>query len=178
VPIDNLQIYSEPAEIRDRDERLGRPSFNALDITYIYPTCLPSVHEQIRFCQAAREARESKRSGVSADDMLRPVVEPQTYHGKQSQDRGSKQSQDLSRAASSGAVSFNKNYELYYSRCHPIRDMGLTVPPPRLVQPLELTKRKMEIFRMPDGGEELVEVPRGIISRKLRIIISPPLLFC
>lgn len=165
------QIYPESEDVRDRDERLGRPALNAYDITYIYPTSLPSIHEQFRFCQAAREAREGKRTGVSAEDMLRPVAEPQSmYQGKQSShDRGSKQAHELSRASSSTSIAYNKNYELYYSRCHPIRELGLAVPPPRLVQPSELAKRKMEIFRMPDGEDELVEVPRGIIARKFLI---------
>ena len=128
------------------------------------------MHEQARFSQAVRDAKESKRDKITAEDynnvvfMNQSQIIPQNIHipGKQSSSAVSGAGLRSSSATSNSGP--NKVLESYVSSCHPIRDLGLAVPPPRLVQPVELSKREHKIYSLPDSDDESIELPVGYVA--------------
>jgi hypothetical protein len=164
--MDRIPVYDTAVNETSRNKyRDGRNMHN----TYIFPTSLPSVHEQIRFAQAVRDCKDAKKSTVSSDDVYgavladpaQPAVHTPHFQGKQSSSAAAAAAAGGLRSASSVPSAASKTMELYQSSCHPIRDLGLAVPPPRLVQPAELSRREHEIYRMPDSDDELIELPEG-----------------
>lgn len=158
--IDSSKVYD------DDPNELSRFGLNSNGITYIYPTALPSLHEQARFAQAVRDCKDAKRCIVSLDDVYTSVlVEPSqlVHHGYLGKQSGIISSSGL-RSNTNPIILSNKNMDLYQSRCHPVRDLGLAFPFPRLVQPAELSRREHELYHMPDSDEESIELPEGYLN--------------
>jgi hypothetical protein len=159
-----LQVYDDEST-EDRHSR-----YSNRDVTYIYPTSLPSLHEQARFSQAVRDCKDTKRSVVRPDDVHTAVLSNASHvttqqiygPGKQSSIASSAGLRNI--AGSAPVIASNKNMELYQSRCHPVRDLGLAVPLPRFVQPAELSRREHEIYSMPDSDDEFIDLPTGYVS--------------
>ncbi len=181
--IDRIPIYDHDTDYGVVETRgcSTRATFHGAsnDISYFFPTTLPSVLDQIRFTQASREYRRNGNS-VMGDELLYlniPVQEqgvsstsrfgekqPRNSFGGEKQLRGSSDSSvsGLRGSISSGILSSKIN-DIFQTHCHPIREMSLIVPPPRLVQPSELSRRQNEICRVMDTDEEIVEIPRSTI---------------
>jgi hypothetical protein len=130
---------------------------------------LPSAHKQFRFCQSSRDAREAKKGAGSADDFFKSfiansdgVIAPARFGGDKQAKHSDGASSSGLRSMSTNLVAPPKGLDKYFMRCHPIREMGLVLPPPRLVQPTELSRRQTEILRLPDVDEDVLEIPRSI----------------
>lgn len=138
-------------------------------MTYIFPTSLASIHEQARFSQAVRDCKDAKRTVVSSDDIYSAILtdpSPLTAsHSYGSEKQSSIASNvGLRNTAGPATLASNRSMEVYLSRCHPVRDLGLAFPLPNLVQPAELSRREHEVYRMPDSDDETIELPRGYIA--------------
>ena len=126
---------------------------------YIYPTGLPSVHQQIRFSQAVRNCRDAKKNVIVSDDVYDSVLTDPVAaipHPGPSKQAGIS-STGTSLRSSSGFGITSKSMDAYLKCCQPIRDLGLCLPPARLAQPSELSRREQEIYRMPDSDDEVIE---------------------
>lgn len=151
------------------NETTGTTSHNNDTIrngTYIYPTSLPSIHEQARFSQAVRDCKDAKRTVVTSDDIYSAVLMDPSQVSVQSSFAPGKQSSIAGSAGLRHSVPpiSNKNMELYLEKCQPIRDLGLVLPLARFVQPAELSRREHEIYGMPDSDDELIDLPDGYIA--------------
>ena len=134
--------------------------------TYIYPTSLPSVHEQARFSQAVRDCKDAKKAFVTSEDIYSAVLMDPSQVAAQNNFVPSKQSSIAGSAGlrhSAPPIS-NKNLEQYLEKCQPIKDLGLGLPIARFVQPSELSRREHEIYSMPDSDDELIDLPDGCIA--------------
>lgn len=113
-----------------------------------------------------RDAKEAKRVLVDSDDVNNAVfVEPKNVTSSQGYASGKQIEANSSQTAhlrsGSSAPNHSKIMETYQYSCHPIRELGLVLPPPRILLPVELSRREHEIYNMPDSDDEIIDLPDG-----------------